>query len=984
MKKRVIALALCLVMLLTCLGMSGDMIDSLVSDPAETPAPVETTVPADAEPVETEPVQTEPAQTEPVTPDPEQSLYDRLMSCATAEEFETVSKSAGDEAIAALSEIELNALREHYSDMNVPVIPETVVFTDAGPFMPAVQVEQSAGARRLMKAAAKAVDDNSGLVTEKKAVIQTDGSYKISIEAYATGTVTTTTSVKPVDIVLVLDQSGSMAYDFNGNKLSSENSLQSRQYAMKQAVKSFIDEVNSKYNADDSDHRIAIVTFGSDASTLSGWTYVDATGASSLNGKIDTLSDSPSGSTNIDAGMSIAEKLMGSDYAYAGTNTSRQKVVIAFTDGVPTTSSDFETTVADKAIASAKKLKDAGATVYSVGIFYGAYPNQLYGDKWGYVTTEDVECNGNVGSYWGGSWLSNIFNRNDFKLIDIPAANRFLNYISNNFADANEIGITKGRYHPGFEYDILHGVFYGDGWRIDKNFERSNAGYYLTANDADSLKKIFTEISQNIGSTSVTLDSNAVVRDVVTPYFDMPAEGDLSVKTYDCTDKKDDKYIFAETGSELQGTVYNIDQATNTIDVSGFDFKSNYVRDKDTGDGNGLGKKLVIEFTVKPKAGFFGGNNVPTNDADSGIYPDKDSTEAVKNFDVPTVDVPIKEVKVTAVDKNVYCGNPELTPDDLSKDAKVKCGGIEWDEADAWQKEFVTLKKTANFGELNTTYTVTATVTPNDNGTATEKTGTDTAAIKIFYPKITFKDSEIELGQKPNYAEQNLCSPAEWKNVSEVDGEEKTTYSTDPGVTMTGAPPMLTYEYTPSAYAFRTDTYVNVEVFVGTEKKKLLDNEVSFTHCDCKYNDCKFDPNQGEFIVHIKTFDLTITKEITGNYGTQYGNRDFIFNVKCEKNKIDMNVVVTVDKDKGSGSVTIKGLPVGTYTITEDTSWSWRYKLESVTINGNQETANNNSVEYTPESGMKNNIVFTNQLENTKWLSFVDSVKNFYGMGNKV
>ena len=131
---------------------------------------------------------------------------------------------------------------------------------------------------------------------------------------------------------------------------------------MKQAVNNFINEVNKKYS-EEADHRISVVTFGSGAKTLQGWTSVDSEGKTSLGKSINALPQSPSGATNVGAGMQRAETLMGNEYNYTGSNTERQKVVIVFTDGVPTTQSDFDTGVANTAISSAKNLKDGGCTV---------------------------------------------------------------------------------------------------------------------------------------------------------------------------------------------------------------------------------------------------------------------------------------------------------------------------------------------------------------------------------------------------------------------------------------------------------------------------------------------------------------------------------------------------------------------------------------------------------------------------------------------
>ena len=139
-------------------------------------------------------------------------------------------------------------------------------------------------------------NSGSNPVLSKYLYLNTDGTYSIRLEAYATGTTTTTIVDKavPLDIVLVLDQSGSMAYNFNGQTTSTNSSR--RQYAMKSAVTAFISQVAEKYTAE-ADHRMALVTFGSSASTLKGWTAVDASGKTALTSSVNGLPTSPSGAS---------------------------------------------------------------------------------------------------------------------------------------------------------------------------------------------------------------------------------------------------------------------------------------------------------------------------------------------------------------------------------------------------------------------------------------------------------------------------------------------------------------------------------------------------------------------------------------------------------------------------------------------------------------------------------------------------------------
>lgn len=494
--------------------------------------------------------------------------------------------------------------------------------TAVGPLLPLV-MNQPQSPYRAARAAALAganetpVDD--GLKLEKHVTPNDDGTYTVHLEAYTTGTVTTTTSTKPCDIVLVIDQSGSMAFDFNGNETNTNSAR--RQYAMKEAVNAFIDEVAKKYDPEKSDHRISIVTFGSDASELMGWTFADEAGQKALTEKVTGLPTSPSGATNVGAGMQRAQGLM-SDGSYAGTNTDRQKVVVLFTDGVPTTQSDFDTGVANKAIAAAKAMKDSDVTVYSVGIFTGAKPEQTYGDS-GF----SQDSNGTVNSHWAN--YIGLISGGDIDACDVPAGNRFLNYVSSNYKTPDQIGLST--------YSKWHGFYSYKGWKITKNFDRTANGYYVTANDSASLKNIFTSISQTIGSSNIDLGSNTVIKDIVTPYFTLPQNaGDIRLYTADY-----DGSTFGAQQSIGSPVTATIDPTTRAVNVTGFDFNQYYISTNAKADGT-HGKKLIIEFDVSVADGFLGGNQVPTNDGNSGIYPDG---TMIKAFDVPTKDVTVQRLR---------------------------------------------------------------------------------------------------------------------------------------------------------------------------------------------------------------------------------------------------------------------------------------------------------------------------------------------------
>lgn len=421
-------------------------------------------------------------------------------------------------------------------------------------------------------------DSGSGMIFTKKLVSDVpdkDGNYTIQMTAQATGKEVETTKPVPMDIVLVLDQSGSMADDFNGN--STNNNEARRQYAMKAAVNSFIGEVADKYSTD-ADHHMAIVIFSDDAETLVGWTAVDKDGgASELTDKISALSNTPSGATNVEAGMTKTQSLMSN----APTGQSRQKTVIVFTDGVPTTGTRFNVDVADKALEIAQNMKNDGVSIYTIGVFSGADIKQLYGKG----------CNGNVGDKWGEVgflWFGDVAD------VDRPAGNRFLNYLSSNFKNANKIGLRDA------SWDI--GLVHYDGWKITQNFTRTSSDYYKTAVDASDLNGIFKTISSMVPAPgNPALDEKTVITDTLSDYF-----------TFALTeDGKVDVKVYAEKGNEktdiTDKVTVNPNSQTKTVTVTDYDFSKHHTESDDP-------EELVIEIKVKPSGDGCTSKEIPTND----------------------------------------------------------------------------------------------------------------------------------------------------------------------------------------------------------------------------------------------------------------------------------------------------------------------------------------------------------------------------------
>lgn len=480
----------------------------------------------------------------------------------------------------------------------------------------------------------------SGMNFDKRADSNGDGTYTITMTAQATGTTTTTTKVEPMDIVLVLDQSGSMADDFNGNYTS--NNEARRQYAMKAAVNSFIGEVAKKYSTN-ADHRMAIVTFSDDAETLVGWTPVGKDGEATLISKISGLTDTPSGATNVGAGMELAQTLMDDD-AYTGDNTDRQKTVIVFTDGVPTKQRDFDTTVADAAIAAAKGMKNDDVTIYTVGIFNGANTKQLYGKNKTIIFGIDLgECSGEKNDYW--QYRKGVFSGGDIEEADIAAGNRFLNYLSSNY-DASSIGVSRSEF-----FSI--GAYYYRFDITDDPAKGSDQGYYKKASDASSLKNIFKVISDIVPAPGdPALNKDTVITDKLSDYFTF------------ATGTTDDVKVYTKKGDVLTDITDKVsrscDPQAKTVTVTGYDFSKYYVGSDDA-------ETLVIKIKVKPSGDGCREEKIPTN-ADK-----KDGTHAakveVKSEDgtEPTFVTSHETAKVTGhqVIYELVGGNGNITGDGL-------------------------------------------------------------------------------------------------------------------------------------------------------------------------------------------------------------------------------------------------------------------------------------------------------------------------------
>lgn len=730
-------------------------------------------------------------------------------------------------------------------------------------------------------------------------------------------------------------------------KVTSSNSI-TRLNALKNAVNAFADSVaekakgaNGQYGGgDDIEHRIAVVEFTDSAwNRTNGLVRMDtANGLTTVKSVVNNLG--AGGNTAPATALNMANSIFSQNPVETG---KRNRVIVLFTDGYPAEggTDNINYGWCDNAIASAYTSKNTyGATVYTVGIFDGADP------------TSDINANFEYGNRYNST----------FNTKQLVAANRYMHYTSSNFQDAKSLR---------------------DGGSKTKD------GYYLSASDADSLNSIFQQISGNIstGGSSTTLDSSAVIRDIIAPQFELPANATKDkIELYTAeSDGSTDKW---KARSHFDGNV-EIDKETGEIAVSGFSFKDNWCGNE-TVNGNTKfhdGKKLIIEFTVQPKAGFLGGNDVYTNEAKSGIYEKPNSNEPLDKFPQPTANVKIPEIAVSAAEKNVYLlGSVSGTV--LKADANVTFGTdgkykIDLSKADdennpyglePWQTAYVNItatikdKATGNavtdFNNLvdDKEYTITVTVTPKTEGTttpekgeaATAKTGVNNPAgkINVFKPVLTFKDSTAYYGE-------TVAADFSGNKVSEVwkhDNKEAVPAE------MTGNKPDLTIAYTPDGSKLdgtkygKQDVPVTATVKIGAEN---VNEHTTFVHQDCTGKTCTL-PDGSHFWIHIQTCTLEIKKTGGAN------NEPYVFDVYKDGNKYTEVTIV------GNTSVTIYELPTGNYTIAENTGWSWRYN------------ANNGSEAALSAANPNDSITCINS-SNGKiyWLNgFSQVVKNIFGISH--
>ena len=438
-----------------------------------------------------------------------------------------------------------------------------------------------------------------GVPEHHKTIAKKNGAndtYTLNLNVTGKRSSTSQTVSQPVDIALVLDNSGSMNYCMNGDQPSyspcrGDNAVRSA--ALKAAVTTFLNGVDMQNetiaNADNK-VQVSLVSFAKTASTLSELTSDVMT----LKTRVKSLK--PQGATNTAAGFREAKSTLDKD-----KRTNAIKYVVFFTDGVPTTSSAFDNTVANNTLTIAKQLKDANVGVYSVGIFSGA-------------DTSVTSCN----------WLSD----------ETRKANVFMNAVSSNYPNYGSVA-----------WDAWSGVTLSGG---------SDKGYYKTASTASELSKVFEDIQQTITSTNGY--TGVTIQNTLSKYAefaDDDPEKTAKVVTNDGTTvtaqwniKVNGKTITASPKSSdplPDGVTYTLQFDIKPTQKAYDDYAANKNAEKDGYDGvtGSAGSDAAGNATSVDKPGFY------TNDSACLAYSGDGETHACS--DTPYTEQPVDQVKTGAI-----------------------------------------------------------------------------------------------------------------------------------------------------------------------------------------------------------------------------------------------------------------------------------------------------------------------------------------------
>lgn len=505
----------------------------------------------------------------------------------------------------------------------------------------------------------------------------------LTLEAYATGSTTTTTSTAPVDIVLVLDVSGSMdknivSYTYTAAYNPRSNGTYYYQDANGQYQQAYYCSDCSGWYTEE--HSNGFLGFGKHhgGTRLTPKTSADSTGTqfytrtestakkiaalkSAVNGFIDSVNERAPASriALVKFGGEINNTIGNDTYRFEASGYDSATInYTQIVKGLTAASSTSELkgavnsltaagfTPAHLGMQLAKKIIDEDTVTERqkvVVMFTDGEPNGMNGEYDGFVADAANSAISNskaIKDKGATVYTIGCFNKT---YADTSDVGKYMNYVSSNYPSATSM--TNA------------------GTKASDNF-------YKTVGSTADLDAIFQEISQTAGGATLTLGSETVLKDVVSEYFDLPenASSMITAQSYSCTGFDADGHPTWSNTPDAASYAVKVDG--KNVSVTGFDYSANWVgKDTTTGVMHTPGKKLVVTIPIEDNGTGMG--TVPTNGTDSAVY-DKDGKQ-VCPFAQPTAYFPY--FTITHIQSNVDGNGKNYGKNDHSTKHRVPKNG---------------------------------------------------------------------------------------------------------------------------------------------------------------------------------------------------------------------------------------------------------------------------------------------------------------------